>query len=262
MRTKGTQDDVEIDEPRPRVQSAARVVAILLAVAQSENGLSATEISDRVKIGRQATYHLLHTLSATGMVMRDARRRYVLGLRVATLAEGFARQLVPSAHLTPLVRSLANETGEAAYVAGWWSGEIMALTFARGTNPVQAVEVPRRYVGNAHARASGKLLLAYASAATREAYLQAHRLAKVTPNTITSRSALEREFETIRRQGYATDLEEFSTGLCCLAVPVDGELSPFAFGLSIPKDRFEAVRDSYLAAMQRAAAIGREGFES
>ena len=39
-------------------------------------------------------------------------------------------------------------------------------------------------------------------------------------------------------------LEEFSVGLCCMAVP-------FALGLSIPKDRFADERDGYLEIMHR-----------
>ena len=159
-------------EPRPRVQSAARTVGILLAVAQSDAGLSTKEISERVGIGRQATYHLLHTLVQTGMLTRDDRNRYLLGLRAGTLAEAFTRQLAPAEHLSPLVRELTQQTGETAYASGWWSGEIMTLSSTRGTLPVRAGDVPQGYAGNAHARASGKLLLAYAAPAMREAYLE------------------------------------------------------------------------------------------
>src|SRR5256885_812894 len=105
----------DTEAPRPRVQSVARAIGILLAIAQSENGLTTKEISERVKIGRHATYHLLHTLTSTGMVTRDDRNRHVLGLRVGTLAEGFTRQLAPSEHLAPMVRALAQETSEACY---------------------------------------------------------------------------------------------------------------------------------------------------
>jgi IclR family acetate operon transcriptional repressor len=111
---------------RPRVQSAARAIAILVAVAQSEDGLNTRQISEQVGIGRQATYHLLHTLLGTGMLTRDEHNRYLLGFRVGTLAEGFVRQLAPSEHLGPIVRALAKGTGETAFASGWWSGEIMS----------------------------------------------------------------------------------------------------------------------------------------
>jgi IclR family acetate operon transcriptional repressor len=245
----------EPDSPKPRVQSAARTVGILLAIAQTQDGLTTKEISERVGIGRQATYHLLHTLTATGMVTRDDGNRYVLGLRVGTLAEGFARQLAPSERLAPIVRALARETGETSYASGWWNGEIMTLCFAPGTSPLQAAEVPQGYVGDAHARASGKLLLAMANEATRDAYLGQHnKLGRLTPNTITTRTALRRELELIRERGYATDEEEFAAGLSCIAVPFDHGYSPFVLAVSGPTERVNAHRDEYLESLRRAVA--------
>src|SRR5512142_2453297 len=168
---------------RPRVQSAARVVGILLAVAGSDDGLTAREISAEVAISRQATYHLLHTLVGCGVLTRDDRGHYMLGLRVGTLAEGFRRQLAPSEHLGALVRKVAIATGETAYAAGWWAGAPTTLHVARGRNTVQATAVPQGYGADAHARAAGKLLLAHADVSLREEYLETHSLRRLTPWT-------------------------------------------------------------------------------
>ena len=235
---------------RPRVQSAARTIGILVAVAQSENGLTPREISEQLGIGRQATYHLLHTLHEADMLTRDERKRYLLGLRVGTLAEGFARQLAPSEHLAPRVRALARQKGETAYASGWWSGEIIVLSVARGTSPVQAAEVAQGQAGDAHARASGKLLLAHAAPDALDAYLSSHELMRLTPKTITSRDALERNLELIREQGYAVDDEEFAPGLCCLALPFEAGHSSLALALSAPRERFHDQRERYLEAMR------------
>jgi IclR family transcriptional regulator, acetate operon repressor len=189
------------------------------------------------------------------MVTRDDRNRYLLGLRVGTLAEGFARQLAPAERLAPIVRSLAQETGEMSYASGWWNGEIMTLSLARGTSPVQAAEVPQGHVGDAHARASGKLLLAMASDATRDAYLATHKLTRRSPNTITSRKALAQEFAEIREQGYAIDNEEYAPGLVCISVAFDEGYSPFVLTLAGPSERVLARRDEYLESLRRAASF-------
>lgn len=243
-------------ETRPRVQSVARAIGILVEVAQSEDGLTTLEISERVGIGRQATYHLLHTLVENGMLSRAEGRRYVLGLRVATLAAGFAGQLAPGEHLAPLVREAARVTGETAYATGWWSNEITVLTVARGTSAIRAAEVAQGHVGNANARASARLLLAYASPATRRAYLEAHELVALTPKTKTTLAELEEDFDRIRDRGYAEDQEEFAAGLCCLAVPIDSPATPFVLSISAPIDRYLEQRDSYLETLLRIAAGG------
>lgn len=239
---------------KPRVQSAARTAAILLAVADSDTGLSAPEISEAVGISRQVTYHLLHTLTEIGMVSRDTGNRYVLGLRVATLAEGFRRQLAPAEHLAPLVREVAAATGETAYAAGWWLGVPTTLHVALGSNPIQAAEVPRGYAEDAHARASGKLLLAYADRERREEYLRAHPPRRLTARTIDDVVALDEELARIRARGHAVDREEFAAGLSCMAVPLDGGRSPFALALSAPSDRLAENESHYLAELERIAA--------
>ena len=234
---------------RPRVQSVARAANILFAVAQSPAGLTSREISEKVGLPRQATYHLLHTLAALGLLTRNQRNRHVMGLRICSLAEGFKRQLAPTEYLAPYIRQIADATGETAYAAGWWNGEIVTLHLARGQNAVQAAEVPQGLTGSAHARAAGKLLLAFATNVVRDEYFKQHPLTPRTRNTLTTHAALAGEFEKIKAQGYSLDLEEFAEGLSCMAVPIDGGLSPFALALTAPVDRFTNSRDEYLRVM-------------
>lgn len=239
-----------IDSAPPRVQSVARAMSILGAVAGSAHGLRAMEIATVLGLGRQATYHLLHTLVGCGMLTRNQQNLYVLGLQTATLADAFERQMALPEHLAPLVRRIAADTGETAYASGWRGGEIVNLVSAPGSNPIQAMMVPQGYSGYAHARATGKLLLAHAADAVRERYLAKHGLEARTPRTLTAPADLDTELARVRMDGFATDLEEFSPGLCCLAVPVGRSAAVFAVGLSAPVDRFEARFDDYLRIMR------------
>lgn len=250
--------DPERKDHKPRVQTAVRTVSIILAVARSANGLKAKEISEQLGLPRQVTYHLLHTLMSTGIVRKNSQNRYVLGLAAAPIAEGFRHQLASPEHLAPRVRAVVAATGETAYASGWVDGHIVVLATARGQSPVQAAEVPHGYKGHAHARATGKLLLALADDATREAYLANNPLVGLTKNTITTRDALVKEMNAIAERGYAVDNEEFSPGLCCLAVPVEGLGGQFALGISVPSERFRAGVDNYLEALKQVARIAEE----
>jgi IclR family transcriptional regulator, acetate operon repressor len=242
-------------EPKPRVQSALRTISIVLAIADSSNGLKVKEILERLGLSRQVTYHLIHTLQSTGIIRKNENNRYVLGLAAATIAEGFRRQLAPPEHLAPRVRAIVAATGETAYAGGWVDGEIVALATAPGASPVGAAQVPQGFSGYAHARASGKLLLAYAEPAVCKAYLEKHPLEARTANTITDSGVLMEEFERIRARGYSLDEEEFHEGLRCLAVPVAGLGGRFALGISVPRERFEANFERYLEALLSVARI-------
>ena len=89
----------EDSQLKPRIQSAVRTVAILLAVADSPNGLRAKEIMDKLGLSRQVTYHLIHTMHGTGIIRKNDNNKYVLGLAAVSIAEGFHRQLAPPEHL-------------------------------------------------------------------------------------------------------------------------------------------------------------------
>ena len=256
------EDDVEGAAPqpegpdrKPRIQSADRTISILLAVAQSANGLRAKEIMKQVGLSRQVTYHLIHTMLGTGIIRKNESNRYVLGLAAVSIAEGFHRQLAPPEQLATKVRSIVAATGETAHAGGWVDGEIVALATAAGHAPVAAAKIPQGYSGFAHARAAGKLLLALVDPAQRKAYLAQHPLERRTSNTITDPEKLEKELEEIRARRYSLDNEEFYEGLQCLAVPVEGMGGRFVLGISVPKERFEKRFDKYLAALLSAARI-------
>lgn len=248
----------EAEKPKsrePRVQSVAKASKILFAVAQSNNGLRAVDISDKLDLPRQATYHLLHTLVTLGLLTRGPDQRYLLGLRIGILCEAFPRHLAPPERLLPYVRELAYATGETSYASGWWEGEITNLAVVRGRNAIQAAEVPHGSYSSAHARASGKMLLAMADAPVRERYLANHALERRTRNTITDPDALRRELEKIRADGYAIDNEEYTEGLCCIAMPIDDGAMPYAFGLWAPAAQFEQSLDFFLKSMRQVLQL-------
>jgi IclR family transcriptional regulator, acetate operon repressor len=244
---------MDVPTEKPRVNSALRTLQILLACAKSENGLLAKEIAERVNTSRQVTYHLLHTLRGAGFVERGPDQRYQLGLSVGTLVEAFERQLAPPARLMSHVQALSSATGEACSVVGWHSGEPVILAFVPGKHAVRVSDIHTGQSGNAHARASGKLLLAFASAETRDEYLDGRALVPLTPNTLTSRSALDEDLRLIRSQGFALDREEFAEGICCIAALAHIGTMHFAFSVSAPTWRFREMEAEYVEAVRSEA---------
>lgn len=247
-----------IRERKTGVQSVARAVAILRAVAASPDGLTPREISDRVGLALPTTYHLIGTLANEGLLARTEGRPYRLGLGVSVLAEAFQRQLAAPDQLVAPVHEVATRTAETAYVVGWASGEIVIHARVSGRHVLSVSDSPLGLVTDAHARSSGKALLAFAHPAVRSGYLARHPLTSRTPNTIVDAVELEREFDRIRERGYATDFEEYAVGVCCLSAPVDGGSSPFAISLSAPRDRFTDNADAYVRVILEvtAAATG------
>jgi DNA-binding IclR family transcriptional regulator len=244
------------------IRSAARVSRILVEVATRPNGATAREIAEALGLPPPTAYHLLGTLVSEGLLTKDGQRRYQLGPTLATIANAYVRQLTPPEHLVAPLRELAAATGETAYLAGWRDERIAVLASMEGRNAVRVSGFHLGIADDVHARASGKVLLAFAPEAQRSAYIRTHRLVPVTKRTIVSPDAFRRELERTARDGYATDEEEFREGVGCAAVPVlDNGHVIAAYAVSAPIERFRESRgrlvDHLRAAARAAVGIGR-----
>lgn len=240
-----------------RIQSVARATRLLLLLAARRDGCSAAEAAAELALTVPTTHHLLNTLVAEGFAVKDSRRRFALGPRIAVLADGFLHQAVPEYLACPLAE-LAESTSETAYLASWGEGEIRVLATVEGALAVRVAEAERGPYRHAHARATGKLLLAFARPEVRAAYLAANPPERLTPATITEPGALQAELAAIRERGYSEDREEFVEGVSCVSAPLptDGVVVA-AFTVSAPSQRFDRrraeLRDAVLAAAASAA---------
>lgn len=236
-----------------RIQSVARASQLLLWIAEHPEGAAVREIAEAQGLSVPTVYHMVNTLLDEGLLAKDARRRYILGDAVAILVQAYLRTTSISERVRNILKELASCTGETVYAADWGGDDIRVLGSVEGSQTVRVAEVttgPGTYEG-AHARANGKVLLAYAPEEVRDRYLDSHELKQFTPNTIVSRAALDRELATIRRRGLAYDPEEFLPGVSCVAAPLLRHGSMVAaIGILAPTDRFKknktSIRDMLL----------------
>ena len=243
------------------IRSVARASRILVELGEQPDGRTAKEVAVALALPLPTTYHLLGTLVAEGFAAKDSRRRYRLGPALGTIADSYIRQFSPPEYLIGPLHRLADETGETVYVVTWRHNRIVVLASMEGGSAVRVAGVHLGYVESAHARASGKLLLAFASEEVRTAYLALNPLVPVTLRTIVQADEFELDLERIRLRGYAVDEEEFREGVSCVAAPVtEGGQAVSAYSLSAPTERFGRRRaeliECVLDATRQAAAAG------
>jgi DNA-binding IclR family transcriptional regulator len=239
----------------------ARASQLLLWVADQPHGATTKEIAVSQGLALPTTYHLVNTLADHGLLTKDVHGRYVLGRSAAILAQAYLRGKSVSEALLGALRDLAQQTEETAYLADWGEQDIRVLASVEGSQLVRVAEVASGPYEHGHARANGKVLLAYAWPEVREAYLRSHEQVQLTKATITDRDALERELQRIRKRGYAYDQEEYAEGVCCVAAPLlqNGRVIA-ALGLSVPTERFKrkkaALTETLLDVIGGLAAVG------
>jgi DNA-binding IclR family transcriptional regulator len=240
-----------------RIRSVARAAQALRLVAERE-GRTAAELATALECPRPTCYHLLNTLEAEGLLSKDPRRRYHLGPLVGALSDALLRELALPEHVVGALHRLAETTGETAHASGWHNGEVTVLASIEGTQAIRVAGLHRGFTGFANARSAGKLLLALAAPAARDAYLRAHPLEPLTRHTIVQTDTLLAELARIREAGYALDEEEFRDGVACVSAAVIENGHPSAVvTVSAPVDRFRARQQELIEAV--VATVGGLG---
>ena len=240
-----------------RIQSLARGLAIVSEIAESDGELTAAELSRRIGVSTQTTYHLLHTLRQVGYVEQNSSQRYRLGRAIPTLIDGYKRQFAPPSAVVRRLRRLKEATGETCSLSAWSGDDVVLIAQEPGDHTVRVADIQVGQRGAIHARAAGKILLARSDAEKRDQILKELQLKKLTEHTITRRAKLEREIELAAANGWAMDDEEFARGLTCIAAGLEHDGTDFALAILAPTERLKENSDNYLGALLEAVGQRR-----
>jgi len=234
--------------PRP-VGSVARAVAVIDVLAAHPQGLGVNEVARQIGVNASTTSRLLATLEQGGILQREPRGPYRLGLRLVALADAVLDGLDIRDLGRPVLRSLVDDTGETATLSVPGAGEAVTIDFIAGDASVVGVaRLGRRSVG--HATATGKVVLAFADSGGALG-----SLTSFTDKTITDLAQLERELGRVRAQGFAEAVGERDPDLVAVAVPVFDRAGSLAaiLGVQGPVGRFTAARRKELLPVLRDA---------
>lgn len=220
---------------------------LLEALANSPSSSGVTELAKQLNITKSNAHRLLQTLVACGYARNFGRSgRYELSMKMWQLGSVAISRLDLKTIGAEYVSSLSQITGDTVHLSILEAMEVVYIDKVDSPQPVRAYS---RVGGRApaHCVATGKALLAYASAPLIEAI--SLQLSPITPKTIASPQRLIAELQSIRSNGYAVNHGEWREGVCGLAAPIwdaSGRVCA-AIGISGPADRFKPRRVKQLA---------------
>jgi IclR family acetate operon transcriptional repressor len=239
--------------PSDVIQSAARALEIVDSLAAHVDAVTARELATKLGIKLPTVYHLLNTLTHSGYAEKVGTGYLLSGDKISHLYASFMRSLRVEPAVVSAVQRLAGRTRETVYAARLIGDSAVIVNVAEGSQAVRVGNLYPGLRGNEHARAAGKVLLAFLPEDRLDAYIRDNPMTRLTPHTITDHDALRAELMTIREHGYALDREEFVEGVYCLSAPVmrNGSAMPaIAISVTIPSHRFEATWEAHLLALQ------------
>lgn len=263
---------------KPRSDYAIQTVMNAFRMLEVFDGAVAIGVSDVARslgLHKNNAFRLLATLEIAGYIQQSSDSElYHLGPRCLELAHAFARNHPFASLARPVLEDLVAETGETAHLGVLREREVAHLD---GVLPAQLLLTGSR-VGErlpAHCTAMGKALLVgmlerpaspplrseatgrRAGVAPPEPGIGQWKLDRFTDATITDGAKLLDEVRAGQLRGYAVDLEEYASGLHCVAAPVRdaSERVIAAISLSGPSQRLtrEGVHAEGARAVSEAA---------
>lgn len=193
------------------LNKAFRVIRLL----RRGQPLSLTEIARALKIAPSSAHSIVAELVAEGAVIQEAEKRYRLGPATFYLGAAYARSLpVYRATWTELVEA-ARELSLTGVLAVPWEDHHLMLAVHEGGGPDVEVAFGGRVPIDAGS--FGKAYFAWSSVNPEG------RLSSYTSRSITEPKKYLEELAQSRERGYATDDEEFTTGVGAVTSGITSE---------------------------------------
>lgn len=201
----------------PEKRSVTRALRIIDTLAEN-GGMGVSDIATAVDLPVSTVHDYLQSLCSSGHVIKEGT-----GYRTSTwfleIGHKHRRQREIYDAVEGELEAAATETGEQVTLIVEENGDGVLLAVAEGEKAVELPAYPGARVP-LYANAGGKAILAHVDPDRLEALLDQQAFDPITKRTITDRSVLSEQLETVREQGYAVDRGERIAGFVCLAVPV------------------------------------------
>lgn len=255
------------EDARYQVRSVGRALDLLDRLAASQEAVGLSDLARQVGASKSATYAMLQTLCARGLVDSTGEgfaRRYTLGMGLARLGHQAARQVTLTDLAQPYLRELTGLTHLGSRVATFDGARAVMLAQVDGPTAVRF----NLHMGSReelHCSGIGKAILSTFDDETVRELLGGRDLPRRTARTLTTVEALLVDLQQARERGFAVDDEEDADGICCVGAPVfdhsggcAGALSVTGLKVSFPGSRVREV--GHLVRTSAAALSARLGW--
>ncbi|MGV3654564.1 MAG: IclR family transcriptional regulator domain-containing protein [Noviherbaspirillum sp.] len=242
------------------LESLSKGLALLRLFATGVPSLTIQDVAARLDVTRAAARRLLLTLEHQGYIRQDGRL-FSVTPRVIELGYAYFASMNLPALARPAMRELAatvQETCSLGVLDGEW---VIMIAREEPQMPLRLdLAVGRRLPAYAHSL--GRPLLAALDAQAWEEYVRRADFRKLSPYTVTSRSALEKSLRQVRAEGYSVVVDEIKDGIGGISVPICDHAGAVVAAMTVSmvmgKRTREDVSRDYLPPLRKAVASVEE----
>ncbi len=236
----------------PNLANACRVLAL---VAESEQGLSLTELEQRLAVPRTTTFRILQTLCQQQLLEKHGKR-YLVGAALFKMSCQLVSTSKLSREALPFLQRLTLATGMSVQLVLPHAEGALITEVCDCPNPLRLAARPGT-LAYFNCSAAGKLFLAFLHFDALPELAAQGLFRAQTPQSIVSCPELRVELQRILGRGYATDDLEYHPDVRCLAAPIRDERGIVVAAVSVtaPASMFPRQNITEVAAKVKKAAI-------
>lgn len=213
------------------LQTADRALMILEMLASE--GLTATDIQNKLGLNKSTVHRLMMTLLSRGFVERNEQTGiYQIGLKMVEISSIRLNHIELKTEAVPYLHQLANKVGQSVQLAIYDEGEAVFIEKVEKYMSMHMYcQIGKRIP--LYCSAVGKSLLMDKSDAEIRSILETVTFEKFTDNTAETIDSVIEDIHEGRKAGYTKDMAEHEAGVYCIAMPVFDYRSKVVAAVSI-----------------------------
>lgn len=236
----------------PNLANACRILSL---VTESDQGLSLTELEQRLAVPRTTAFRILQTLCQE-QVLEKHGKRYLVGAQLFKMGLSLLSSQRLQQQALPMLQQLALSTGLSTHLALPHSKGALLVEVCDSPNPLRLAARPGT-IADFNCSAAGKVFLAFHHFDQIHSFAAAGLFNRRTSHSLVQPNELTTELQRILARGYASDEMEYHDDVRCLAAPVrnsDGAVVA-AVGITGPLALFAGKVHTDLIASVKQTAI-------
>ncbi len=202
--------------------SVKKAFQILKLISGANRGLGITELANSLEMSKGTVHGIISALEDSGAIMRaPVTKKYTLGVTLFELGKLAYSQIDLKDLARPVMEDLMERTEESVYVGVMNGDHITILDIVESSHDLK-ITSPKGTAIPLFAGATGKVVLASMEKPQALNIIRRNGLPRFTEHTITDPERYFEEVESAKKRGYATDYEEYISGVRAIASPIRG----------------------------------------
>ncbi len=200
--------------------SVDKSLVVLKQLCKEPFKYTMTELSEKTEINRTTIYRILNTLEDRGLVIKTKNNKlYKLGPFAYEMGSIYLNNFRFKDSIYPILDKISHETKESVGFAIRDGERVISLYEIEIDQPMKMNYRPG-IIYPMNRGCYGKCLMAYYDQDRVKEILKDKKFEKVCENTITDKNELLKEYEKIRKQGYAVSINETFPFAVAAGIPI------------------------------------------